>query len=489
MCDNYRGISLLAIAGKVLAKIVLNRLKPILEEVLPESQCGFRAGRSTSDMIFTLRQLQEKAVEQHQPLYVVFVDFTKAFDTVDRTTLWKILEAYGFPDKLVNIIKQFHFQMKALVSVGGVPSDAFVVNHGVKQGCVLAPTLFSLYLTAVLETMNAGLNGGVFLRTRTDGKLFNLARLRAHTKTLKMCIRELLYADDSALVANNTVDIQQIVDRFSSAAVLFGLKIKISKTELLYQPPPMSIEPPRTITVNEEPLKTTESFNYLGSTVTNTNSADLEVERRIHSATKAYGVLQKRLWSCHDISTKTKVKVYSVAVIPCLLYSIDYTTLYRRHIKALTRLQLRHLRSILNIKWQDRIPDVEVLHRADTVSVEALITVSQLRWEGHVCRMANSRLPKAVFYSELHHGKRSHGGPKSRFKDVLKRHLKKTGISNKTWEEEAAHRVKWQGLLRKAMSAVEEQRQQEYQLAHVRRHSAPTSSSFQCNNCQRYCRS
>ena len=91
--------------------------------------------------------------------------------------------------------------------------------------------------------------------------------------------------------------------------------------------------------------------------------------------------------------------------------------------------------------------------------------------------------------SELHHGKRSHGGPKLRFKDVLKRHLKKTGISHKTWEEEAAHRVKWQGLLRKAMSAVEEQRQQEYQLAHVQQHSAPTSSSFQCNNCQRYCRS
>lgn len=80
--------------------------------------------------------------------------------------------------------------------------------------------------------------------------MFNLARLRAHTKTLKMCIRELFYADDLALVANNAVEIQQIVDRFSSAADLFGLKINISKTELLYQPPPMSIEPPGTITVN-----------------------------------------------------------------------------------------------------------------------------------------------------------------------------------------------------------------------------------------------
>ena len=143
--------------------------------------------------------------------------------------------------------------MKAQVSVGSEPSDAFVVNHGVKQGCVLAPTLFSLYFTAVLETTNEGLNRDVFILIRTDGKLFNLARLRAHTKTLKMSIRELLYADDSALVANN---------------------------------------------------------------------ADTEVERRIQSATRAYGALQKRLWSCNDINTKTKVKVYSVAVIPCLLYSI-----------------------------------------------------------------------------------------------------------------------------------------------------------------------
>ena len=256
---------------------------------------------------------------------------------------------------------------------------------------MLAPTLFSLYITAVLETMNEGLNRGVFICTRTDGKLFN--RLRAHTKTLQMCIRELLYADYSAPVANNAVDMLQIVDRFSSAADMVGLKINISKTELLYRPPPMSIELPETITVHDEPLKTTKSFIYLGSTVSNTNSADLEMERRIQSATKAYGALQKRLWRCNGIRAKTRVKVaVAVAVIPCLLYSIQCTTLYRRHIMALTRLQLCHLCSILNIKWQDRIPDIAVLRHAHTVSVEALITMSQLHWAGHVRQMANSTL-------------------------------------------------------------------------------------------------
>ena len=135
---------------KILAKIVLNRIKTISEAVLPESQCGFRAGRSTTDMIFTLRQLQEKAMEQRQPLYVVFVDFSKAFDTVDRQTLWKVLEIYGCPERLVRMIRLFHDGMTGKVSIGGSNSETFNVNHGVKQGCVLAPTLFTLYLGAVL---------------------------------------------------------------------------------------------------------------------------------------------------------------------------------------------------------------------------------------------------------------------------------------------------------------------------------------------------
>ena len=99
-------------------------------------------------------------------------------------------------------------------------------------------------------------------------------------------------------------------------------------------------------------------------------------------------------------------------------------------------------------KWQDRIPDVEVLRRAHTVSLEALTTVLQLRWAGHVRRMDNGRLLKAVFYLELRQGKKSSEGQKLRFKDVLKRHMNKTGISHDTWEEKAVQRVKWRGLLR-----------------------------------------
>jgi len=107
-CDNHRGISLLSIAGKILARVLLNRLNAHLEcDVLPESQCGFRAGRSTADMIFAARQLQEKCREQNFVLYTTFVDLTKAFDTVCREGLLKIMAKFGCPAKFIAMVRQF----------------------------------------------------------------------------------------------------------------------------------------------------------------------------------------------------------------------------------------------------------------------------------------------------------------------------------------------------------------------------------------------
>ena len=131
LCDNHRGISLLCTAGKILGRVLTNRLTHhIADTILPESQCGFRASRGTSDMMFSLRQVQEKCREQNQDLYMVFVDLTKAFDSVGRKGLWSLLAKVGCPEKAINIIRSFHDGMVGCVLNESSISDPFAVNNG-----------------------------------------------------------------------------------------------------------------------------------------------------------------------------------------------------------------------------------------------------------------------------------------------------------------------------------------------------------------------
>ncbi len=216
-CGNYRGISLLSTAGKIVAKVIQSRLvSHILDNCVSESQCGFRNARSTIDMIFTARQLQEKCIEQDVGLYAVFIDLMKAFDTVNRDALWKVLARMGCPPKLITIIRQLHDGMTAKVRVDGSTTDRFNVRTGVKQGCVIAPILFIIYFSAMLENALSENTDGVYLRVRTDGSLFNIARLRAKTKVREQLIRDLLFADDCGLFAHSVTDLQRLMNCFPS---------------------------------------------------------------------------------------------------------------------------------------------------------------------------------------------------------------------------------------------------------------------------------
>ena len=102
-------------------------------------------------MIFYIRQLQEKCIEQDRPLYMVFVDFSKAFDTVGRTGLWQLLRKYGCPEKFTTMIEALHTGMMANVSVGGEVSESSNVTNEVTKGCVLAPTPSSIFLSAMFD--------------------------------------------------------------------------------------------------------------------------------------------------------------------------------------------------------------------------------------------------------------------------------------------------------------------------------------------------
>ena len=148
------GISLVAPAGKILLKLIARHLSEYCERVgiLPEEQSGFRPNRSTADMMFVIRRLQELARKKRISLYVCFIDLTKAYASVDRTLLWIVLARFGVPQIMISVIRQFYDGMRAYVRLDDrVCSRWFAVEQGLRQGCVLAPLLFNIFFAAVIN--------------------------------------------------------------------------------------------------------------------------------------------------------------------------------------------------------------------------------------------------------------------------------------------------------------------------------------------------
>ena len=170
---------------------------------------------------------------------------------------------------MLQIIISLHEGMRASVRSCSEQSSTFSVSNGTKQGCVLAPLLFALFFSAMLEKAFSDLSEGINVEFRTSGGLYNQQRFKARSKISLQLVRDLLFADDAALLAHSLEDIQTIIDKFSETSKAFGLTISMKKTELLYQPAacnPRLVNP--SVFIDGKALKIVDTFKYLGSTVT-----------------------------------------------------------------------------------------------------------------------------------------------------------------------------------------------------------------------------
>ena len=167
----------------------------------------------------------------------------------------------------MNLIRQFQNDMTGQVLSDGEASEPFSISSDIKQGYVLAPVLFNLFFTCVLNHAVGDLEQGVYLRYRLDGSLFDLRRLTAKTKTVKKTVLEALFADDCVLLAHRESDLQVIVNKFAEAFRLFGFTISLGKTGVLFQPAPAAVARRSTISIDGTQLKTVDDFKYLGSVI------------------------------------------------------------------------------------------------------------------------------------------------------------------------------------------------------------------------------
>jgi len=286
-------------------------------------------------------------------------------------------------------------------------------------------------------------NNGIPLTYRTDRNLFDFCKLQAKNMAHNTTIRELLFADDCALAAHTIQEIQHLLDLFVAATCRFGLSISLKKTEIMFQPQPHSSYLPPAATVNSVQVPVTEIFCYLGSQVTCENTLDDELTARLAKAGDAFGQLSRRLWKDRGIRLDTKMQVYRTAILLSLLYGSETWTPYRRHIKKLDNFHMNCLRRISNTRWQDRLPNTEILDRCRHWSYAHAVAATLVR----PCPPnAGGRIPKKLLYSQLTGSTRSQGGQRKRYKDYLCLTLKSCDISNLTWDSTASDRAKWRRL-------------------------------------------
>ena len=319
ICDNWRGISLLDVVGKVFARVMQMRLQIVAEEILPESQCGFRKGRGCTDMVFALRQLVEKLKEHRSKGFILFVDLTKAYDSVPRSVLWQMLRKIGVPEEMVCMVRSLHEGMQAVVRVENESTEKIQVNNGVRQGCTLAPTLFNLYIAAVINHWRTQCDQlGISVQHRNDGgKLFES---RSRHPYLRCMVTELQFADDAAVVVRTRESLEKATNVLVRVASEWGLTVSMKKTEFMVVGEHSETEAsPITLLGQSQTINNVKEFTYLGSRISEDGGVISEVKERILKASKMFGALRRGVFEDRNLSKYIKSFVYRATVWKTLL--------------------------------------------------------------------------------------------------------------------------------------------------------------------------
>ncbi|VDM04428.1 unnamed protein product [Schistocephalus solidus] len=211
-------------------------------------------------------------------VHTSFVDLTKAFHRVNRAGQWKIMQKFGLPELFTHMVHQFHDGMTAHVTDNGMISEAFAVTNGVKQGCVLAPTLFRLMFPNMLMDAYCDEQLGIRIAYRTDGHLLNCPHMQATTRVLTTTVYDLLFADDCAHYTVIEKDMIRSMNFFSAGCADWGLTVSTAKTVVMHQPPPSEENNAPQINVYDAQLKNVKTFAYLGNTLSRNTRIDEHVQ-------------------------------------------------------------------------------------------------------------------------------------------------------------------------------------------------------------------
>lgn len=422
-CSNYRGITLLSLPSKVFNRVILNRIKDIVDPQLRDQQAGFRSNRSCTDQIATLRIILEQSLEWNSPLYVNFVDYEKAFDSVDRATLWKLLRHYGVPDKIVSIIRKSYEGMTCRVVHSGQLTDPFQVRTGVRQGCLLSPFLFLLAVDWIMKVSTAQSRNGLQWTTPWTQ------------------LEDLDFADDLALLSHTQKQMQEKTNSVAANSTRLGLNINREKSKILK----INSTNPEPITVDDAALEEVESFVYLGSIIDAKGGTEADVRARIGKARTAFHLL-KNVWSSKSLSLPTKYRIFNTSVKSILLYGAETWRTTASTTRKIQTFINNCLRRILGIHWPDTISNEELWQRTGQQPIDQEILQRRWRWIGHTLRRPTTNTTRQALTWNPQ-GKRRIGRPRNTWRRDLDNDCERMGLSWGQLERLAQERDDWRELV------------------------------------------
>ena len=407
--NNYRPISLISNMYKLFSKIITRRITKVLDENQPIEQAGFRSGYSTADHLQTINQVMEKVEEFNLKLYIAFIDYNKAFDSIEHFFVLKALQQQGIQTKYINILEKLYSNSWAKIQTEKL-GETFRISRGVKQGDPISPKLFSAVLEQIFRKLKWDNRFGININGR------KLSHLR--------------FADDIVLFAKSANELQIMMKDLWDHSKTVGLSMNEKKTVL------MTNHKEREVVINGVKMSYVNKYIYLGQTVTFHNRADEEVEKRTTMAWNKFWSLSFILLDKNQ-KMDMKKKIMDSCVLPVMLYGAQTWSLTEKQKKKLAVCQRKMERKIMGINLKQKIRNDII--RKKTRVMDVLATAKKLKWKwgGHVARMEHNRWAMATTIWDPRIGKRSVGRQKTRWCSEFQ------NVTGTQWTRAAQDRQWW----------------------------------------------
>ncbi|KAL4083661.1 hypothetical protein QTP88_028977 [Uroleucon formosanum] len=378
--------------------------------------------RQKKDQIFILRQVMEKHYEFDKDLYMVFVDYKQAYDSINREELWNTLIYFGIPKKYVNMVKLCNNKTECKVKFLGELSSTFEVKSGLRQGDALSPTLFNLGLEKVIREIN-------------------------HSHLVEVVDKEIIlaYADDIVILGNTRQDITQTMSNLVTASKRMGLCINEEKTKFMVLSRRREDQP--NLQVDNFTFESVESFKYLGVNINNKNDMHQEIVERLASGNRCYHSIQKLLKS-KLLSRRSKTLLYISYLRPIVTYACEtWSTTKGDNIK-LAIFERKILRKIfgpvynLDLGTFERRKNENLYQLYGKPTILTFIRTKRMEWFGHIWRAEDDILKKVI--TATIQKKRPLSRPRTRWKDAVKRDIQLVDANASV--ELALNRERWRDL-------------------------------------------